>query len=152
MTRISQHLTSDPVPQLSESDLKSYAEHSNSVQEKLKTTLCCPEIKNIHVDILPSCNKCHQTLVVLPNKRIVTCQFFNSTMKAEKCPKKFNCKLSIDDKVFTLPLPVVEHFFQRDIIRWCNEDVDSFKEGMLFLQGIDFTFFSKYFITKMENH
>ena len=152
MTSILEHVTSDEIPELLESDLDTYIEQSKSVQEKLNPTLCCLEVENITVDISKSCNKCQQTVVVLPNKKIVTCQSCSTTMKAEKCFRKFNCELTIADKVLTLPREVIELFSGKNVIEWCDENLDGFKEYMLFLQNIDFTASSKSVITKMHVH
>ena len=96
------------------SDFDAYLEHSHSVSEKLRKTLCCPELLNVVVEIFPGCtnSQCGKSVTIIPGNKLVTCMHCNRTMRADKFCCTFNCILSFSEVALVLPLNIISAYFE----------------------------------------
>ena len=141
---------------IAEEVVESYRQHIKATNKKLNPVLCCPKIQNLLLDVSPGCTNpnCRKPVTIMPKQRTVQCIHCNSTMRADHCKCNFECRLTFDanDMSLQLPLDVLITFLGKDVLNECQNDIDAFKESLLFLESVDYHYNLKGSITYMERH
>ena len=136
--------------------VNSYVENLKQLRDRLNPKLCCPEVSAVTVELISGCNNknCLQPVVVIQGEPTITCMNCNSMMKIDKLLSVFQCTITFDDheKPLTVPLDVLQNFYKEDIIQLCQQDIKSFKQGLVFLEKVDFTYNTKNIVTNMKKH
>ena len=62
------------------------------------TTLCCPDIVNVKVNIYPMCtnSNCKVKVAPEPGKQTVSCLKCNRSMLLKRFPSGFNCEIQVE--------------------------------------------------------
>lgn len=134
--------------------LEKYRKDQESLHRKLNPIICCPKIQNLKLEVTPGCTnvECQKPVTILPSKRSVTCIHCNTMMRKDQCKCIFNCALGFDDVTLKLPLNVLAEFLGEDVLESCQNDLDAFKDDLLFLENIDYFYNMKNVITAMAKH
>ena len=139
---------------VSEEVLTQYRESRQDLNVKLNPTLCCPKIHNMCLNVYPGCTNpsCQKQVSIMPLQKSVTCVHCNHFMRADLCSSVFECKVGFERNSLKLPLHVLTEFLGEDVLKECKEDLDGFKDRLVFLENIDYTYNTKDVITSMKNH
>ena len=134
--------------------LKAYIDKDQEIKDIVNPVLCCPEVANIDVEVFPGCtnDQCAKPVTLTPGAKIVTSHHCKCTMRSDKCNCVFHCIISFDDKNLKLPLQIISSFLQEDIIEMWQRNIDTFKEKLLFMENVDYTYNTKNVITAMNYH
>jgi hypothetical protein len=141
------------VPKLPDNLQEQYLVQSQAIDQKLNHTLCCPTIDNLELDYANTCSKCNSNITLLPGKRIVNCNHCLSSMRHDKCKKKLKIQITIDDLTLAISQDVIASFYDQDVedLLTTAENVEKFKENLLFEENIDYIYNNKNF-TEMKKH
>ena len=154
-TSITEEDGDTPIPQLDKEEVDKYVERSNiTFKNQQHITLCCPEISNLSVELYFGCsnNQCKRQVSFLPGKKIINCIHCSRTMRADKCEQMFKCNLSLGEIELDLPSEIISSFLDVNVIDMCLNDMDNFKETILFLENIDYIYNIKNIIVEMKKH
>ena len=134
-TSITEEDGDTPIPQLDKEEVDKYVERSNiTFKNQQHITLCCPEISNLSVELYFGCsnNQCKRQVTILPGKKFINCIHCSRTMRADKCEQMFKCNLSFGEIELDLPSEIISSFLDVNVIDMCLNDMDNFKETILF--------------------
>ena len=102
----------------------------------------------------PGCTniECGKVVTIIQSQRSVTCIHCNTMMRKDQCKCIFNCLLGFDDVNLQLPLNVLTEFLGVDVLESCQNDLDAFKDSILFLEDVDYFYSLKGVISAMVRH
>ena len=126
------------------------------------TTICCPEINNVGINIYPICTneECKKKIKPPPRERVVTCNGRNGCLKEmllKKCPcgMDVEVQLSKDANITNLTAfpTVLGRYFEEDILLKYKDNKKDLVVKLLELENIDVTYnIHDKIITKITNH
>ena len=56
-------------------------------------------MKSVDIDFVDICTKSENTITIIPGKRIITCNNCSTSMRADRCAKRFEMELLLDEDV-----------------------------------------------------
>ena len=143
------------LPTLSETVYNEFKDLLNDIKSKLSNTLCCPVMKSVDIDFVDICTKCENPITIIPGKRIITCNHCSTSIRADRCAKRFNMELLLDDAKLTVPENVISSFLGEDVTEICKSTgrKEELIETLLFTEKVDYTYNSnKNIVSIMKKH
>lgn len=143
------------IPTLSEAVYNNFKEMLHNIKSKSSVVWCCPDMKSVSIDFVDICTKCENAITVIPGKRIISCDHCRTSMRADRCVKRFDMELILEDKKLTVPEDVISSFLGKNVTETCNsvEGKDQLIETLLFEEKIDYTYNStKNIVSIMKRH
>ena len=94
---------------------------------------------NAYIDIFPIAPiHSNQKVTIVPGERLVRCTYCSRRMKPTSCRTAFEALLEFENIKLTLPINVLETFFQEDIMSKYGNDADSLMKILLYLEDVDY--------------